>query len=58
MDAYIPGFKERELHQQIQTLICYLWDNYLQMFEADDLFLMGVGNAYLGVKQLLMNRGS
>ena len=47
---------ERELQQQITSLVCYLWDNYIQMYEAEDIFLMGVGNAYLGVKMLLISR--
>ncbi|KYK54228.1 Histone deacetylase superfamily [Drechmeria coniospora] len=55
-DSYIPGFKEKALQEQIQHLICYLWDNYLQLYEADEIFLLGVGNAYLGVKMLLINR--
>lgn len=57
MEAHIPGFKERALQEQMQSLICYLWDNYLQLADADHIFLMGVGNAYLGVKVLLINRG-
>ncbi len=57
MEAFIPGFKERAIQEQIQSLICYLWDNFLQLSEADEIFLMGVGNAYLGVKVLLINRG-
>ncbi|TQS33216.1 hypothetical protein Golomagni_06445, partial [Golovinomyces magnicellulatus] len=56
MEAFIPGFKERALQEQIQSLVCYLWDNYLQLCDADEIFLMGVGNAYLGVKVLLINR--
>ncbi|KAF5667569.1 histone deacetylase [Fusarium heterosporum] len=55
-DAHIPGFQEKALTDQIQTLVCYLWDNYLQLYNADDIFIMGVGNAYLGVKVLLVNR--
>jgi histone deacetylase 6 len=47
---------ERDLQQQVTSLVCYLWDNYIQMYEAEDIFLMGVGNAYLGVKMLLINR--
>ncbi|KAJ4228214.1 Histone deacetylase hda1 [Fusarium solani] len=55
-DAYIPGFKEKALQEQIQSLVCYLWDNYLQLYDAENIFIMGVGNAYLGVKVLLVNR--
>ncbi|CCT73422.1 related to histone deacetylase A [Fusarium fujikuroi] len=55
-ESYVPGFKEKALSEQIQTLVCYLWDNYLQLYDADHIFFMGVGNAYLGVKVLLLNR--
>jgi histone deacetylase 6 len=34
-----------------------LWDNFLQLYETDEIILLGVGNAYLGVKVLLINRG-
>ncbi|KAK7414744.1 Histone deacetylase hda1 [Neonectria punicea] len=55
-DSYIPASKEKALQQQLQSLVCYLWDNYLQLYDADDIFVMGVGNSYLGVKVLLLNR--
>jgi histone deacetylase 6 len=46
------------MQSQIQELVCYIWDNYLQISEsAQSIFLLGVGNAYLGVKVLLVNRG-
>lgn len=46
------------MQSQIQELVCYIWDNYLQISEsAQQIFLLGVGNAYLGVKVLLVNRG-
>lgn len=38
--------------------MCYIWDNYLQIYDnVEELFLMGIGNAYLGIKVLLINRG-
>ena len=37
--------------------MCYIWDNYLQLYDTQEIFLMGVGNAYLGIKVLLINRG-
>lgn len=58
LETYIPGFKEKELQNQMQSLVCYLWDNYIQLCDAENIFLMGVGNAYLGVKVLLINRGN
>lgn len=56
-DSFIAKTDERTLQAQVQDLMCYVWDNYLQLFDrADDIFLMGVGNAYLGIKVLLINR--
>ncbi|ORY64236.1 histone deacetylase [Pseudomassariella vexata] len=56
VDPYIPGANERTLSVQIKELVNYIWDNYLQLYEAEDIFLLGVGNAYLGVKLLLTER--
>ncbi|KAL2135854.1 hypothetical protein VTI74DRAFT_6617 [Chaetomium olivicolor] len=56
-DAFTPRADERTLQAQIQELMCYIWDNYLQLYDnVEDIFLMGVGNAYLGIKMLLINR--
>jgi histone deacetylase 6 len=58
VDAYTAIMNEKSMEAQIQELVCYLWDNYIQLYDSiDEIFLMGVGNAYLGVKSLLMNRG-
>ncbi|KAI2641993.1 histone deacetylase [Xylaria nigripes] len=56
LDAYIPKSTEKTLQQQIQELVCYLWDNYLQLYNVEELFLLGVGDAYLGIKILLTHR--
>lgn len=54
---YTPDVEEKQLEAEIKELICYLWDNYIQLYEnADEVFIMGVGYAYLGVKMLLLNR--
>ncbi|KAI0181843.1 putative histone deacetylase A [Hypoxylon sp. FL1284] len=58
MDAYVPRATEKTLQRQIQELVCYIWDNYLQLSDVEELFIVGVGNAYLGVKVLLTNRDS
>ncbi|KAK8039412.1 hypothetical protein PG993_007823 [Apiospora rasikravindrae] len=55
-DPYIQGADERTLSIQMKELMNYIWDNYLQLWEAEDIFLVGVGNAYLGVKLLLTER--
>ncbi|KAJ5837143.1 Histone deacetylase superfamily [Penicillium robsamsonii] len=39
-----------------EELAGYLWDNYIDANQATEIFLLGVGNAFLGVSNLLMNR--
>lgn len=56
LEPFIPRSSEQSLSNQIKELMNYIWDNYLQLYDYDDLFLMGVGNAYLGVKLLLTER--
>jgi histone deacetylase 6 len=66
-DAYIPTYLQaanndperatKLIESQTKDLMCYLWDNYLDGYASNSIVLMGVGDAYLGVKQLLINRG-
>ncbi|RYP67997.1 hypothetical protein DL771_006920 [Monosporascus sp. 5C6A] len=56
IDPFTPRADDKTLQDQIRELVCYIWDNYLQLYDVEDLFLLGVGNAYLGVKVLLTNR--
>ncbi|KAJ5318145.1 hypothetical protein PENANT_c043G02693 [Penicillium antarcticum] len=39
-----------------EELAAYLWDNYIDANQATDIFLLGVGNAFYGVANLLINR--
>ncbi|PHH65416.1 hypothetical protein CDD81_2520 [Ophiocordyceps australis] len=55
-DAYIPGSNEQAIQEQIQQVMCYLWDNFIQLYETDEIFVISAGNAYLGVKMLLVSR--
>jgi hypothetical protein len=58
VDPYTDASNDLELQSQMRELVCYIWDNYLQLYDsAPEIFLMGVGNAYLGVKMLLISRG-
>ncbi|KAM3078099.1 Histone deacetylase hda1 [Clarireedia jacksonii] len=45
-----------EVENQTRELVCYLWDNFIELFEAKHILLLGVGDAYLGIKQLLVSR--
>lgn len=57
-DHFVSRSPEKIFQAQLQELVCYLWDNYIQLWDnATEVFLVGVGNAYLGVKMLLMGRG-
>ena len=58
VDPYTDATNDKALQAQMRELVCYIWDNYLQLYDsAPEIFLMGVGNAYLGVKMLLISRG-
>ena len=48
---------EAHLLRQTKELVCYIWDNYLELNETASITLMGVGDAYIGIKQLLTSRG-
>ncbi|GAB1210101.1 hypothetical protein APSETT445_008891 [Aspergillus pseudonomiae] len=39
-----------------EELAAYLWDNYIEPNEATEIFLLGIGNAFYGVANLLINR--
>ncbi|KAJ2901335.1 hypothetical protein MKZ38_001947 [Zalerion maritima] len=56
-DATVPRQDAETLQANIRDLMIYLWDNFIQIMPAREIFLMGVGDAYLGVKVLLINRG-
>lgn len=47
---------EKRQEAEIRELVCYLWDNYLQLYNSENVFIMGVGQAYIGVKMLLLSR--
>lgn len=41
----------------MKELMCFLWDNYLEIHESEHIVLMGVGDSYSAVRELLVNRG-
>lgn len=44
------------MQDQTREIMCYIWDNYLENTRAS-ITLLGVGDAYMGIKQLLISRG-
>ncbi|EAA59664.1 hypothetical protein AN8042.2 [Aspergillus nidulans FGSC A4] len=51
-------FEEEDENRPTATeeLAGYLWDNYIDPNEATEIFLVGIGNAFYGVANLLINR--
>jgi histone deacetylase 6 len=63
-DSYAPALPQSSatdpdsIENQCKELLCYLWDNYITGYDVKTIVIVGVGNAYIGAKQLLISRGS
>ncbi|KAI9053957.1 hypothetical protein LZ554_002901 [Drepanopeziza brunnea f. sp. 'monogermtubi'] len=55
-DPYVPKPTEGTMGAQVRDLLCFIWDNYLELNRDANITLMGVGDAYFGIKQLLVAR--
>ncbi|KAL2066696.1 hypothetical protein VTL71DRAFT_2768 [Oculimacula yallundae] len=55
-DPWAEKSSETVMARQLKELLCYLWDNYFELNPDASLMLMGVGDAYFGIKQLLISR--
>jgi histone deacetylase 6 len=55
----VGKYEEEDVDRPSQTeeLAGYLWDNYIEPNEATHVFFIGVGDAFYGVANLLINRG-
>ncbi|KAB5585303.1 histone deacetylase A-like protein [Coniochaeta sp. 2T2.1] len=57
IEPHTEATNEAKLQDQMRTLVTFLWDNYIQLYDHEpEIFLMGVGQAYLGIKILLLER--
>ncbi|KUL85164.1 hypothetical protein ZTR_06261 [Talaromyces verruculosus] len=56
----VGKYEEEDVDRPSQTeeLAGYLWDNYIEPNEATHVFFIGVGDAFYGVANLLINRDS
>jgi histone deacetylase 6 len=55
-----PGKYESEDENRptaTEDLAGYLWDNYIEPNDATQIFFIGIGDAFFGVANLLINRG-
>ncbi|OJJ32761.1 hypothetical protein ASPWEDRAFT_42791 [Aspergillus wentii DTO 134E9] len=52
------GYEDEDENRPTATeeLAGYLWDNYIEPNEATEIFFVGIGNAFYGVANLLINR--
>lgn len=55
-DPFTPHSTETEHGTRMHALLTYIWDNYLSFRPQIPVVLLGVGNSYLGIKQLLTTR--
>ena len=55
-DPFIPKATDNAVQERTKELLCYLWDNYFEINPNSSITLIGVGDAYLGIKQLLISR--
>jgi histone deacetylase 6 len=58
IDSYTPKSSEHVVTMQCKELIIYLWENWLELIGNTSITLMGVGDANLGIKQLLQAKGT
>ncbi|KAF2180195.1 putative histone deacetylase [Zopfia rhizophila CBS 207.26] len=56
--GYIKADNTEVRAGQTRELASYLWENYIEPNDATQVFLMGVGAAYLGLVDLLSNHES
>lgn len=56
-DSYSPKSAENALANQTKELLSYLWENYFELLGNVSITLVGVGDANLGIKQLLTFKG-
>ncbi|KAH6669922.1 histone deacetylase [Halenospora varia] len=54
--ALTPKVEEQQIQLHSKELLAYLWDNYLQLNVGAPITILGVGDAYLGIKLLLTSR--
>ncbi|KAH8716962.1 hypothetical protein GQ44DRAFT_775716 [Phaeosphaeriaceae sp. PMI808] len=54
-EGYIKADDSAARALQTRELAAYIWDNYIEPHDATQVFFMGIGDAYLGLVDLLSN---
>ncbi|KAH7411651.1 putative histone deacetylase [Phaeosphaeria sp. MPI-PUGE-AT-0046c] len=54
-EGYVKSDNSTTRALQTRDMANYIWENYLEACDATQIFLMGIGDAYLGLVDLLSN---
>ncbi|KAL5114205.1 Histone deacetylase hda1 [Pleosporales sp. CAS-2024a] len=56
-DGYVQADDSATRALQTRELAGYIWENYIEPHDATQVFFMGIGEAYIGLVDLLSNYG-
>jgi histone deacetylase 6 len=46
-----------QARREAEKLAIYLWENYIEPYDHEQIFFIGIGNAFHGVVKLLTDKG-
>jgi histone deacetylase 6 len=46
-----------QARREAEKLATYLWENYIEPYDHEQVFFIGIGNAFHGVVKLLTDKG-
>lgn len=46
-----------QARREAEKLATYLWENYIEPYDHEQIFFIGIGNAFHGVVKLLTEKG-
>jgi len=46
-----------QTRREAEKLATYLWENYIEPYDHEQVFFIGIGNAFHGVVKLLTDKG-
>ncbi len=55
--SYRTDSNADQARREAEKLAAYLWENYIEPYDHDQIFFIGIGNAFHGIVKLLTERG-
>ena len=46
-----------QTRREAEKLATYLWENYIEPYDHEQVFFIGIGNAFHGIVKLLTDKG-